>query len=116
MELLGHEPNKVYGTMHWSFNGSHAEYSGNKVLATSNFVDKFHVFSIVWEESKLTWLVDNIPFHSADLTAADKDAFKKDFFLIFNIAVGGNWPGSPDNTTVFPQRMFVDYVRVFQNQ
>jgi beta-glucanase (GH16 family) len=41
-------------------------------------------------------------------------AFKEKFFLIFNMAVGGNWPGNPDASTIFPQKMYVDYVRVFQ--
>lgn len=116
MELLGHEPNKVHGTIHWSNNNQHAEFTGSTTLSSGNFVDRFHVFSIIWEEDELTWLVNNEPFHSANLTGADKAAFKKDFFLIFNIAVGGNWPGSPDNSTTFPQRMFVDYIRVFQEE
>jgi beta-glucanase (GH16 family) len=49
-----------------------------------------------------------------DITPASMAAFREEFFFIFNVAVGGNWPGSPNATTVFPQRMLVDYVRVFQ--
>jgi hypothetical protein len=114
MEMLGHEPNKVYGTVHWSNNGQHAEYGGSRTKNSGDFVESFHVFSILWDESKITWLVDNLPYHTIDLNGPDKAAFKEDFFFILNVAVGGNWPGNPDSRTSFPQRMFVDYIRVFQ--
>ena len=56
----------------------------------------------------------HIQYHVLNTTAADLAEFDEKFFLIFNVAVGGNWPGNPDATTVFPQKMVVDYVRVFQ--
>jgi beta-glucanase (GH16 family) len=58
--------------------------------------------------------LDNVPYNTVDITPANMSAFKEKFFLIFNMAVGGNWPGNPDGTTIFPQKMYVDYVRVFQ--
>ena len=73
------------------------------------------MFSIVWDSSTITWYVDNVQYHVMAINStASLTAFQKEFFLIFNIAVGGQWPGSPNASTVFPQRMVVDYVRVFQ--
>lgn len=77
---------------------------------------EFHVFSIIWTENEIRWLVDDQPYHFIDITESDFDEFRNSFFFIFNIAVGGNWPGSPDVTTIFPQRMAVDYLRGFQEE
>jgi hypothetical protein len=55
-----------------------------------------------------------VQYNVLDITPAQLSELQQNFFLILNVAVGGNWPGSPDGTTVFPQSMYVDYVRVFQ--
>jgi hypothetical protein len=116
MELLGHEPKKTYATVHWGVaGGSHSFIGGNYTLATGDFYSSFHVFSLLWDDSKMTFLVDDVPFYTA--TKADIGTnypFDKPFFFIFNVAVGGNWPGNPNSSIKFPQRMIVDYVRVFQ--
>lgn len=114
MELVGHEPDKVYGTAHWENQGSHAEFGGNKELSSGVFADEFHVFSIIWDAQEITWLLDDVPYHAMSITPSELSEFKEEFFFIFNVAVGGNWPGSPNATTQFPQKMIVDYVRVFQ--
>ncbi len=115
MEIIGSEPNKLHGTAHWAdANGQRAQYGGSTTLSSGKFVDKFHVFSIVWTSSSIKWYLDDVQFHVIDINPADLNEFKLDFFFIFNVAVGGTWPGNPDGTTVFPQQMFVDYVRVFQ--
>lgn len=117
MELIGGgygKDNKIYGTTHWDNNGNHAEYGGNTSLNAGTFNDEFHVFSISWNEKRIIWYLDNVKFHEIDTTPAGLKAFQEDFFLILNVAVGGNWPGSPDGSTSFSQYMFVDYVRVFQ--
>ncbi|MDD4970185.1 MAG: family 16 glycosylhydrolase [Paludibacter sp.] len=116
MELLGHEPQKTYGTIHWGAAGGPSTHiGGNYSLNSQTFNDKFHVFSLLWETDKLSFLIDNIPFYTANKSQVNGDyPFDKPFFFILNVAVGGNWPGNPDNTTIFPQRMIVDYVRVFQ--
>ena len=117
LELLGQEPNKMYGTIHWGANfASHQYMTESYTLPTGSFDEQFHVFSMVWEENSIRMYVDDLLF----FTATDDDVtggtypFNNLFFFIFNIAVGGNWPGPPDGTTVFPQRMFIDYIRVFQ--
>lgn len=116
MELLGHEPNKVYGTMHWGpVGGGSTHIGGSYSLVSEDFSSKFHVFSLLWETDKLTFLVDdNIYFTGSKAEVTGDYPFDKPFFFIMNIAVGGNWPGNPDETTIFPQRMIVDFVRVFQ--
>lgn len=117
MELIGGgtgKDNKVYGTLHWDNSGSHASYGQSYTLSSGIFKDEFHVFSIVWTETKIIWYVDDVKFNEVDITPAGLSEFKNSFFFIFNVAVGGDWPGSPNGTTVFPQRMIVDYVRVFQ--
>lgn len=117
MELVGHLPSTVYGTAHWSSaSNQHAEYGGNRTLTSGKFIDEYHVFSIIWDAQSIKWYLDDIPYHTLDITPSHLSEMKAPFFFIFNVAVGGNWPGSPDATTVFPQRMIVDYVRVFQLQ
>lgn len=112
MELLGQEPNKVYGTLHWGASPVGQSYGTNKVLSTGTYADSFHVYSMIWTQSSIELLIDDISYFTMNTT--DDQPFNLNFFFIFNVAVGGNWPGSPDATTTFPQRMIVDYVRVFQ--
>lgn len=118
MEMIGGgaKNSDVYGTIHWSEQGAHAEASGKYTLPSGIFYDQFHVFSIEWDEQFIRWYVDDQPYHSVNITDPEKNEFLTPFFLIMNVAVGGNWPGSPDASTVFPQRMIVDYIRVFQDQ
>jgi len=118
MELVGHEPSTVHGTAHWGPQGQgFSTFKGNPYNLSSGekFSEKFHVFSIIWEPGEITWYVDDNQFFR--LTNTDVNGaypFNSEFFFIFNIAVGGNWPGYPDATTQFPQRMYVDYIRMFQ--
>jgi hypothetical protein len=117
LELLGQEPNKMYGTLHWGANYTvHQSKGSSYVLSTGSFDEQFHVYSMDWKQDTIKLYVDDMQYLTvtkADL-AGSEYPFNKDFFFIFNIAVGGNWPGSPDSNTSFPQRMVVDYVRVFQ--
>ena len=120
MEMIGggdNRDNKVWGTLHWDNNGSRActcEQDSYK-LPSGIFYDSFHVFTLKWTSTSIQWYVDDILFGTVSTTPADLSEFQNQFFFIFNVAVGGNWPGSPDGSTVFPQRMLVDYVRVFQD-
>jgi len=118
MEYLGHQTSTVHGTAHWGAQGSTSSQSSSSRydLTSGHFYEKFHVFSIIWEPNKIRWYMDDQLFHTVttSTTGAAAWRFNQEFFFIFNIAVGGNWPGYPDATTQFPQKMFVDYVRVFQ--
>ena len=116
MEVVGHEPNKLYGTFHFgSSPATHDSYGNSYVLPSGTFDQQFHVFSLLWEQDAIKILVDDQVFVSASTSNINPIyPFNNSFFFVFNVAVGGNWPGSPDSSTIFPQRMFVDYVRVFK--
>lgn len=117
MELLGNQPDKIYGTAHWSNGGQNASLGGSYTMPSGDFSQEFHVFSIAWDSSKIDWYVDNYKYYTAPKSSmVGSYPFDKPFFIILNVAVGGAWPGNPDGTTVFPQRMIVDYIRVYQEQ
>jgi len=114
LENVG-EKNVVYGALHGpGYSG--AGNIGHVYRADVNFDEGFHVYAIDWDENVIRWYVDG---ELVNLTSA-KDlegaswVYDHDFFLLMNVAVGGNWPGNPDETTEFPQEMIVDYVRVYQ--
>lgn len=119
MEMVGGNANgrnnTVHGTIHYDENGTYRYTGGQHTLAEGIFNDKFHVFSIIWDAEKIVWLLDDVEFHREDISPAFMDEFRKPFFLLVNLAVGGNWPGSPDAATIFPQQLVVDYIRVFQS-
>ncbi len=117
MEMIGGSGREktVHGTVHWDNEGSRAQFGGEKSLTNGTLSDQFHVFSIEWNATEIRWLIDNEQYHVIDTTPAGLDEFRRKFFFIFNVAVGGDWPGSPDGSTSFPQHMIVDYVRVFQS-
>jgi beta-glucanase (GH16 family) len=117
MELIGTNPSTVYGTLHWAnYAGSHASKGSSINVTTGDYSKQFHVFTLTWAENNLQWYVDDQKY--LDISISDLGSspypFNLNQFFIFNVAVGGNWPGSPDGNTQFPERMFVDYVRVFQ--
>jgi len=121
MEMIGGagRENTVHGTLHWNAGGISAPYTpayqgGYLVKATEDFGAGFNVFSMIREPDRIQWLVNDELYHEQYLPdSLDFRPFQNPFFLIFNLAVGGNWPGFPDGSTQFPQRMVVDYVRVF---
>lgn len=117
MELIGTYPGRVSGTAHWKdAGGAHASKGWNYNLSSGDFSKQFHVFSLIWEKDSMKWLIDDQLYITTTITdvGAESYPFNANQFFIFNVAVGGNWPGPPDSSTSFPQRMFVDYVRVFQ--
>ena len=114
MEIVGHEPAKLYSTLHYT-NGIN-EYKttqGVYELATGDFSEEYHIFSINWTPDLIVSSIDGIQYFSKSIDE-DMKEYLRDLYLIMNVAVGGNWPGSPDASTIFPQRMKVDYIRVFQ--
>ena len=116
MEMVGHLPKVSHGTAHWGNAGDPSTHRGASIRLEENFSEKFHVFTLVWGHNEMKWYMDETLFHT--ITLADVQGatyrFNQPFYLVFNVAVGGNWPGSPDASTVFPQKMEIDYVRVFQ--
>lgn len=116
MELVGHEPETTHATVHWGPQGGPNKYLTKSYPIDEKFSERFHVFSLVWEFNELVWYLDEIPIHSFSPSGTQGELypFNQTFYMIFNVAIGGNWPGNPDATTVFPQQMEIDYVRYFK--
>lgn len=121
MELLGHETDKVYGTIHYGGTPPNNTHSGGSYkLPSGTFAGGFHVFRFDWEETEMRWYVDDKLYLTQknwySSAAAFPAPFDQLFHMILNVAVGGNWPGNPDISTTWPQKMEVDYVRVYKKK
>jgi beta-glucanase (GH16 family) len=116
LEYLGHEPGKVHGTLHFGPGPGSTQITKSLTLNTGTFNDEFHVFSIEWKQDQIQWLVDGNVYSTATKAAfgTNNYPFNEEFYLLLNMAVGGQWPGNPDATTSFPQWFIIDYVRVYQ--
>lgn len=111
MEFLGHEPNVVYGTLHYyTFDGQKRTSSGTWRGPVKYSTD-FHVYALEWEPDSIRWYVDNQLIH-----ATTSGIPHTPHYLILNTAVGGVWPGNPDSTTVFPQFHDIDYVKAYRKR
>lgn len=119
MEMVAHEVGRVHGTLHYGGLGNHI-YTGDHfdLPPGEKFIDNFHIFAVEWEEGEIRWYIDGELYQTQnewETRNADFPApFDQEFHIILNMAVGGEWPKAPDETTVFPQRLVVDYVRVYQ--
>ena len=119
MELIGQQPEQVYATLHYG--SPHISQGGSYSLADgASFSDDYHVFAVEWEPTQMRWYVDDNQYFSMDHWFTSSSGakfpapFDRRFYLLLNIAIGGSWPGYPDENTVLPQKMYVDYVRVYQ--
>jgi beta-glucanase (GH16 family) len=117
-ENIGREPSIVHGTIHGPGYVSLSSLSAAYTLpGGQKFSDDFHVFAVEWTPSLIRFYVDEVLYETltpASLPAGTAWVFDQPFFMILNVAVGGDWPGSPNSATVFPQTMLVDYVRVYK--
>ena len=118
MENIGKEPGTIHGSLHGpSTTGRTADLTAIfKLPPGQSFADDFHLYAVEWDSDTVRFYVDSnlyATFHSSEWPAGGKWVFDHPFFIILNIAVGGDWPGSPDESTKFPQTMLVDYVRVY---
>lgn len=119
VEYLGHQPSKVFGTIHhggeWPDNISSTQ---SLTLPSGDFNSTFHTFALEWEPTEMRWYVDDQLYATQTFWVSNGQPypapFDERFHLLLNLAVGGNFPGNPDGTTVFPQQMVVDYVRVYE--
>ena len=95
--------------------GSHAMMGAASFkLDKGKFADEFHVFELEWDENQLAWFVDGKQFAKMDISSNELTELHKEFFILLNIAVGGTYAGRPNDTTNFPQLMYVDWVRVYE--
>jgi beta-glucanase (GH16 family) len=118
MENIGKEPALVHGTIHGpGYSGANGIGAAYALPGDQRFADDFHVFAVEWEPNAIRFYVDDHLYATrtpTDLPQGTKWVYDHPFFLLLNVAVGGGWPGKPDPTTVFPQTMLVDYVRVYK--
>jgi beta-glucanase (GH16 family) len=101
-----------HGTLHW-----HNEKHVSSGATTPNDVTKFHVYSVEWDADSIKWFMDGKQYHQVCIKDGvnSTEEFHKPHYLILNFAIGGDWPKNPDETTLFPDTVYVDYVRVYQN-
>lgn len=113
VEMIGSNPGQAVGTMHTG--EPHTFISGYYNLPSGELLaDDFHIYSMEWEPDSVTFFFDGIQYHQLTPDNLSPWApFQEDFYLILNLALGGNWPGPVDATTELPQTMEVDYVRVY---
>ncbi|MGC9197672.1 MAG: glycoside hydrolase family 16 protein [Acidobacteriaceae bacterium] len=118
MENVGYEPSKVHGSLHGpGYSGSHPLTGVYTLPGGERFSAGYHIFAVEWAPRSIRFYVDGSLYETQtpkDLPPGKHWVFNHPFFLILNLAVGGNWPGNPDATTKFPQSMKVDYVRVYR--
>ena len=122
MEVLGNDTDTSYGTIHYG--NPHSESQGSYTLEEGTFSDEYHVFDVEWEPGKISWYVDGKLIHTEDnwYSATEGQGevtypapFDQPFYIILNLAVGGNWPGNPDETTdIANSAYYIDYVKVYQ--
>jgi beta-glucanase (GH16 family) len=121
MENIGKDPAAVHASIHGPGD------SGKSFHLTKSFslpgspklADDFHLYAVEWEPNELRFFIDQTNYATYTRNqwpAASPWPFDHKFFLILNLAVGGSWPGNPDNSTIFPQQMLVDYVRVYSGK
>ena len=117
MEHVGYDPGRVHGSIHTgSYNHKiNTQRGGSKLL--DKISSKFYVYAIEWYEDRIDFLIDDAKYFSFQNDGKNDFntwPFNQRFHLLINIAVGGDWPGSPDETTQFPTEMEVEYVRVYE--
>jgi beta-glucanase (GH16 family) len=116
MEVLGSTPNAAHGTLHgpWPFA---PKGIGGKAESPTPLSGGFHVYGVEWAPERISFLLDGVTYETitrSELPAGAAWPFQHPFFLLLNLAVGGDWPGPPNASTQFPARMLVDWVRVWQ--
>lgn len=121
MEMIGHEPHQIHGTIHYGGRWPRNQSAGKPyALPSGKFADDYHLFALEWEPGVIRWYVDGKNYHTQTKWRSESASypapFDQPFHLVLNLAVGGNWPGPPDAQTRFPQRLAVDYVRVYQRR
>jgi beta-glucanase (GH16 family) len=116
VEMIGHQPSTLYGTIHGPGYSGSAGLSEHTNLSKGKFADGFNVFAVEWRPDEIKWLLDGNVYARKTVSDLPKEAkwvFDHKFFILLNLAVGGNWPGNPDAATKFPAKVEVDYVRVY---
>ena len=112
MENIGKDPNNIYGSIHGPGYDITSPYTDQR-----GFSNDFHTFTVDWQPDQLSFYVDGNLYRTMNKSEAGGKPwpFNKNFFVILNLAVGGNWPGNPDQSTQFPQQFSIDYIKVWEH-
>jgi beta-glucanase (GH16 family) len=116
MEALGHDPSTVYGTLHGPARGQPGAL-GSSFVTPSSLASGFHTYAVRWSSNSITWLLDDRAYATVGTAIRLRGwsaVFDRPFYLLLNLAVGGTWPGAPDESTPFPATLLVDWVRVYR--
>ncbi|HYM01141.1 MAG TPA: glycoside hydrolase family 16 protein, partial [Blastocatellia bacterium] len=117
MEMQGQNPFTNFATMHWgNTSGQHVSFGGSLSSSTS-YAAGYHTYAVERTTTSINWFIDGVEYFQGNIANGinNTGAFQNQFFILLNVAVGGNFVGSPNASTVFPQEMLVDYVRVWGN-
>jgi len=117
LELYGtNDDGVVEANLHYAdASDSHGQMGAKHFkLKEGKFADEFHTFELEWDENKVAWFVDGEQYASIEISEDEFSEFHREHFILLNVAVGGTWAGRPDETTNFPQHMYVDWIRVYQ--
>ena len=120
VNLDGSGGNHIHGTIHYGGTAPGNLSSGAAYLVPTSAQEDFHTYAVEWDRDAIRWYVDDVMYAATNSWSSAGGAFPapfdQPFYILFNVAVGGNWPGSPDSSTVFPVTMEVDWVRVYSGQ
>lgn len=116
VETVGHQPTTVHGTAHYGQPDAVISNGSSNTLSEGTVASDYHIYSIEWYENLIVWKLDDVQYHSLHINDVSPHywLFGQDYHALLNVAVGGNWPGSPDASTQFPVQMDVDYLRVYE--
>lgn len=115
MELRGQEPHIIHGTLHGPGYSGGNPVTGSYALVNDRFDNDFHLFAIEWDKDKIDFFVDDYLYQRIERSNVPGEwVYDQPFFILINLAVGGNYVGFPTAQTPFPQKMYIDYVRVYQ--
>ncbi len=99
----------IYGTAHW-LNTTHVSDGGHMPSSPS----AWHIYSVEWGKDSIKWYVDDIQYHAVAITGNSTEEFHQPFFILLNLAIGGDWPKQTINDSLLPAKMYVDWVRVYR--
>ena len=115
MEHVGKEPDEIHSTVHYPWPGKIGYRSRGKKFQISDPSEDYHIYSVDWDQDQIEFFVDGKSFYTFQIkdTDPENNPFHQPFYIILNLAIGGNWPGAIDNS-IFPQKFLIDYVKVYK--
>jgi beta-glucanase (GH16 family) len=120
VNLGGAGGNQVHGTIHYGGAWPANVFSGESYLVPADATAEFHTYAVEWDATEIRWYVDDVLYAMRNAWRSDGGPFPapfdQPFYILLNVAVGGNFPGNPDSSTVFPATMEVDWVRVYSGE